>query len=468
MVAKGGGVVVQTGRVLIVEAKRGLSGQMQGTLRYVGYKPVATGSAARALQLLSRQDVDLVIVAGSGATRMAGPKDPRRTTPSGASGAGARPADSGGHNPYELCRKLKSDSAAQNLPLLLVVPAWDKSAMLRGLEAGADYLMLAPYQSQNLLGIVRTALLNWVAAEPAEPPMEMIYEDRTYALPGERGRLGRALLSVYEDLRSTKSLLSWQQAEVLDLRNQLRRERHETEREVLLNEMVQGIAHDFANLMETVGTAAALATSNSPQMGRYRSSLESALAQAESLISILQNCALFGDEHLPLEAVDAGKVVKEVLQAAALELRAPLVRVETRVEGLPAMRTNRTILARCLNNLIWNAVQAMPSGGVLEITGSAEGERVVLTVSDTGGGIPKEMQEKIFLSSLSTKRGHRGMGLTLVRSLVRRSGGEIALIDPPEQGRPGCGATFALAFPLAERESRSREVFGLRVTAHRG
>jgi signal transduction histidine kinase len=117
------------------------------------------------------------------------------------------------------------------------------------------------------------------------------------------------------------------------------------------------------------------------------------------------------------------------------------------------MRTNRTILARCLNNLIWNAVQAMPAGGLLEITGTAERERVVLTVSDTGGGIPKEMQEKIFRTSLSTKRGHRGMGLTLVRSLVRRSGGEIVLVD-----RPGCGAVFALAFPVAERESHSREV----------
>jgi signal transduction histidine kinase len=145
--------------------------------------------------------------------------------------------------------------------------------------------------------------------------------------------------------------------------------------------------------------------------------------------------------------------VNEVVQAAALELRAPLVRVETRVEGLPAMRTNRTILARCLNNLVWNAVQAMPAGGLLEITGLAERERVVLTVTDTGGGIPKELQDKIFRTSLSTKRGHRGMGLTLVRSLVRRSGGEITLVD-----RPGSGAVFALSFPVAERGSHPREV----------
>lgn len=450
-------MAAQTGRVLIVEAKRGLSAQMQGTLRYVGYTAVATGSVPRALHLLAEQNLDLLIVTASGATRAAGPQDPQRATLAGVSGAESGPLEAGGHNPYELCRKLKSEPAGQLLPLLLVVPAWDKTAMLRGLEAGADYLLLAPYQSQNLLGIVRTALLNWVTAEPAEPGVEMVYEDRTYTLPGERGRLGRALLSVYEDLRSTKSLLSWQQAEVLDLRNQLRRERHETEREVLLNEMVQGIAHDFANLMETVGTAATVVTSSSPKLGRYRTALESALAQAASLISILQNCALFGDESLPLEAVDAQSVVEDVLQAAVLELRAPLVRVETRLDHLPTMRSNRTILARCLNNLIWNAVQAMPEGGILEITSTAERGRVVLTVSDTGGGIPKEMQEKIFLTSLSTKRGHRGMGLTLVRSLVRRSGGEIALVD-----RPGYGATFALSFPAAELDSQDSAEYGKR------
>ena len=274
---------------------------MQGTLRSASYAPVTTASTARALQLLSQEELDLVIVAGSSATPAIRPEELR---PVAVSRPEPDPEERGSDSAYELCRTLKADPAGQALPLLLVVPAWEKSALLRGLEAGADYLLLAPYEPQNLLRTLSTALLNWVAAEPAEPGIEMIYEDRTYTLPGERGRLGRALLSVYEDLRCTKSLLSWQQAEVLDLRNQLRRERHETEREVLLNEMIQGVAHDFANLMETVGAAATVVTMSSPKLTRYRSSVESALAQAESLISIVQNYALFGDEHLSLEAVD--------------------------------------------------------------------------------------------------------------------------------------------------------------------
>jgi sensor histidine kinase regulating citrate/malate metabolism len=112
------------------------------------------------------------------------------------------------------------------------------------------------------------------------------------------------------------------------------------------------------------------------------------------------------------------------------------------------MRTHATLLARCLNNLIWNAVQAMPSGGVLALTGSVDNGRVVLEVSDTGSGIAKAVEDKIFATRCSTKIGHRGMGLSLVRSLVRRSGGDIMLVHRLERS-----TTFALSFPVADRES---------------
>ena len=150
--------------------------------------------------------------------------------------------------------------------------------------------------------------------------------------------------------------------------------------------------------------------------------------------------------------MDAGEVVQEGLEAAAVGLRVPSVRVNVRLERLPAMRSNAMVLARCLNNLIWNAVQAMPSGGLIEINGSVERGRVVLEVSDTGNGISKDLQKKIFELHRSTKRGHRGLGLSMIRSLVRRSGGDIALVD-----RHGPGATFALAFPVADRSSLSSE-----------
>ena len=446
----------QSERILIVESKRGQAVPWQRELRSRRYLTVLTGSLPRALHLLSEEPVSLMIVLGeTSASPVALPSGRRSkgletgaSSDSGSSIAG--PPGQTITDPFQICRALKSDPRGKTLPLLLVASMGEDDALARGLESGADYFLFAPLQPQELLQSVRTALLNGAVEEPsaAEPGIEVFQQDRTYTLTVGRARLARALLSVYSDLRHTKSSCSWSQAELRELREELRRERDHAARDALLNEMVQGIAHDFANLMETISTAAAVVSNRSPQLAPYQSDLEVALAQAEALISIVQNFALFGDEHFPLEAVGPSAVVWEVLEAALLPLRAPLVRVQAQVDCLPPMRTNRTLLARCLNNLIWNAVQAMPAGGILEVAGSVANGRVVLEVSDTGSGISQEMQGKIFSSGSSTKPGHLGLGLSLVRSLVHRSGGDISLAH-----RLGRSTTFALAFPVADRES---------------
>ena len=437
----------QTERILIVESKRGQAARLQRELRPSGYRTVPTGSPLRALDLLSQEKADLMIVVGSNLPRAtgAGAAAPDALPGLGYESVGPRATD-----PYPLCRALKSDARGKQVPLLLVTSTWEEAALTRGLDAGADYFLFAPYQSQELLRSVRTALLNGVGGESAEaePEIEVFLEDRMCAVTAGRSRLVRVLVSVYEDLRQTRSSLSWSRAELRNLQEQLRRERHQTERDVLLNEMVQGIAHDFGNLMETINSAAAVVGSGSPQLAPYRAALDAALAQAETLISVVQNFALFGDENPTLERVEPATIVREVLQAALLPLRAPNVRVQVRVEGLPAMRSNPILLSRCLNNLIWNAVQAMPSGGTLAISGSVQNGWVVLEVSDTGAGFPKEMPERIFETHYSTKSGHSGLGLSLVRSLVRRGGGEITVAN-----RPGQGATLTLAFPVADRQA---------------
>ncbi|MBI4458463.1 MAG: ATP-binding protein, partial [Acidobacteria bacterium] len=89
--------------------------------------------------------------------------------------------------------------------------------------------------------------------------------------------------------------------------------------------------------------------------------------------------------------------------------------------------------------------QAMPSGGLLSIAGAVKDGSVVLEVTDTGAGIPEHDQRRIFDPNYTTKSGHVGLGLPLVRVLVRQMEGEITVAS-----RPGKGATFSLTFPVAE------------------
>ncbi|MBI1955858.1 MAG: HAMP domain-containing histidine kinase, partial [Acidobacteria bacterium] len=273
--------------------------------------------------------------------------------------------------------------------------------------------------------------------------IEVIYQDRMHTLSASRGRLARLLFAVFEDFRQSRSSLSWSQAEVTELRRRIRQEQRRSEQVASLQETVQGVAHDLGNLMETISAAVAVLEWESPKTAPYGMAMEAALAQAETLVAALRNIALL-EESSPPETADLAAVVNEVVAAALLPLRAPNVRVRLQVEDLPPIQCNADLLARCLNNLIWNAVQGMPSGGTLSIAGYGKDRQVLLEVSDTGRGIPEQNQEKIFHPRYTTKNGHAGLGLSLVRNWLTRMGGAITVAS-----RPGQGTTFALSFPAA-------------------
>jgi signal transduction histidine kinase len=95
----------------------------------------------------------------------------------------------------------------------------------------------------------------------------------------------------------------------------------------------------------------------------------------------------------------------------------------------------------------------MPGGGLLNLLGYVQRNRIVLEVSDTGVGIPKREQDRIFKTDYSTKQGHAGMGLLLVYNLVRRAGGDITFLS-----HLGRGSAFALSFPIGAPGPAASEV----------
>ncbi|MBI3894386.1 MAG: hybrid sensor histidine kinase/response regulator [Acidobacteria bacterium] len=425
----------QSERLLIVECKAGQARKLQQELASNGYLAASALGPEEAFQRLGEEKVSLILVVGARSLRSL------RNLPEGTDS----PSVVEDTDAYETCRVLRSDPKAKHVPISLVVPVWNAAALTRGLEAGAEYFLFTPYQEQDLLRSVRHALLNGHSPESAggKPGVEVIYQDRMHTLSASRNRLAKLLLAIFEDFRQGRSSLSWCQAEVTELRRRFRQEQHRGEQVTSLQETVQGIAHDFGNLMETISAAVAVLEWESPKTAPYGLAMEAALAQAETLVATLRNVASL-EKVLPLEVVDPGAVVQEAVEAALLPRRAPNVRARLRVKNLPPIRCNAPLLARCLNNLIWNAVQGMPSGGLLSIVGYVKNSYVLLEVSDTGHGIAEQDQEKIFHSRYTTKSGHAGLGLSLVRNWLSRMGGEITVAS-----RPGKGTTFALSFPAA-------------------
>jgi signal transduction histidine kinase len=106
-------------------------------------------------------------------------------------------------------------------------------------------------------------------------------------------------------------------------------------------------------------------------------------------------------------------------------------------------RFDESKMTRVLHNLARNAVEAMgPRGGRLVLRVARDGGDLVVTVSDTGKGIPKEIEDKLFQSFVTSgKRGGTGLGLAIVKKIVDEHGGSIHVASSPQ------GATFTIRLP---------------------
>ena len=104
------------------------------------------------------------------------------------------------------------------------------------------------------------------------------------------------------------------------------------------------------------------------------------------------------------------------------------------------------ILKRILGNLVTNAVQAMPDGGKLSIQAYKEANDSVITVADTGVGIPEEAKEKLFTPLFTTKSKGQGFGLAVVKRMTEALGGTVTF-----ESEEGKGTKFILRFPRTKK-----------------
>jgi signal transduction histidine kinase len=126
-------------------------------------------------------------------------------------------------------------------------------------------------------------------------------------------------------------------------------------------------------------------------------------------------------------------------------------RVELALEGdaeLPAVVGVPDRLQQAVLNLVLNAIQAMPHGGRVALNTTSSGGLVRVSVTDTGPGLPQDLAEKLFDTSVTTKPGGTGLGLPVVRLIAEAHGGSVWY-----RSDPGHGATFTLVLPSARDEA---------------
>jgi signal transduction histidine kinase len=253
-------------------------------------------------------------------------------------------------------------------------------------------------------------------------------------------------------------------AEAVDLASRLEREnearlieikrREETQRQLVAAQrrdalalLAGGLAHDFNNLLTVVYAAFEQAESEVRPGGRAAEALALGRAAAESTAALTRQLLAYsrGDPHGKVPT-DLGPLLR---QTAGLIRRLLPSNIELRMQApsaLPLVLCAPTQIQQVLINLAVNARDAMPDGGRIDVTASADASAVELRVSDTGTGIDPAIADRIFEPLFSTKEVGKGtgLGLSVVAAVVTDHGGTISVRSPP-----GEGATFEVRLPLA-------------------
>jgi len=221
-----------------------------------------------------------------------------------------------------------------------------------------------------------------------------------------------------------------------------------------LGQMASGIAHDFNNVLMPIMGYLELVLENPDLPEEVRSDVERARRSALAASGIVARLREFYRPREAAEAfgpVDMSKVVLEAIDLTRPRWRdipqeqGTVIDIHPELGDLPPVHGDANALRDMLTNLLINAVDAMPSGGVITIRTQRESTRALLTVSDTGVGMNAEARQRAFEPFFSTK-GSRGtgLGLAVCYGTVQRHGGTIDLTS-----EPGIGTTFLIRLPLS-------------------
>ncbi|MBY0456372.1 MAG: GAF domain-containing protein [Gemmataceae bacterium] len=219
-----------------------------------------------------------------------------------------------------------------------------------------------------------------------------------------------------------------------------------------LEQLAAGVAHDFRNLLSVFLGYGGLLAKRADLPSDARKQARDIVTAAEQGIALAQSLLDFAQPERAVPSVlDLGPAAAEVLPV----LRAAAGSLCTVQLSVPAdlgqVFVEKNQFARLLLNLVVNAGESMPDGGLIRVrlapvklTGnpSYSGRFVLLEVSDTGVGMDEPTQKRIFEPFFTTKSRGTGLGLAVVRQIVDRVGGLIRV-----ESAPGRGTTFRVFFP---------------------
>ena len=236
-------------------------------------------------------------------------------------------------------------------------------------------------------------------------------------------------------------------------REELRKRLTQSEKLAALGQFVAGIAHELNNPLQGVLGHLELLRTTGAFPKQLRREMQVIYREADRAAKIVRNLLVFaGSRRLALRAVSLNVVLQKVVSLRAPAHRALGIEVVRHYdEKLPRVKSDPLLLHQVFLNMVMNAEHAIAAAGGsgrIEITTSvaASGGRIVVTVRDTGVGIPEDTLSRIFEPFYTTKEVGKGtgLGLAITYGIVQEHGGQIIAANHPEGG-----AMFTVELPIA-------------------
>ena len=213
-----------------------------------------------------------------------------------------------------------------------------------------------------------------------------------------------------------------------------------------LGELSAGMAHEIRNPLGSIkGAVEIIKDDYAPDEAKYEF-IQILLKETDRLNHIVQEFLGFARPKNPeFQFVDLNDSIDSVLTLTAQEARKAGVTVEKKLDPAVGRRSlDAGLLKQAFLNLVLNAIQAMPRGGVLTVESGLRNGAVEVKIADTGVGISEEDRKKLFSPFFTTKKNGTGLGLAITYRIIQNHRGTIDVAS-----KRGKGATFTVTIPVS-------------------
>ncbi len=239
--------------------------------------------------------------------------------------------------------------------------------------------------------------------------------------------VGSVIEVVVRRQRYASALVDQRTAELLASQEALVR----SERLSAVGQMTTVVGHELRNPLGAVMNALYMLRRSLDNPEAAEPHLVVAERQTARAVNLAQDLTAYMREREPeLAPMDLHEVLSDVLEATPKPSNVEVVDDIGTIE----LNADAKQIAQILTNLVDNAYQAMPDGGVVRIAARADGSTAVITVQDSGEGVDPELVERFFEPFFTTRSEGTGLGLAIVRRLIEGHGGQISIENVPSGG----------------------------------